>query len=112
MDETQKASERILSLKRTLKYNEKQLLKQGIVYPVIKSVRKRAKRFYHFAILTASFIIILSIIRVAFAQVSFISVLFSTGFGIFLAYFVRTNYNHIEKTLVESESLLKHKPYT
>jgi len=107
MEKIKKASEIILSLKIPIKYNEKKLLKEGTVYPVIKSVRKRAKRFYHFAILTASFLIMMSIIRVTFAQVSFFSVLFPVGFGVFLAYFVRTNYNHIENTLKESESLLK-----
>ncbi|GAB5410710.1 MAG: hypothetical protein BalsKO_30750 [Balneolaceae bacterium] len=107
MDENQKASEKILSLKIPIKYNEKKLLQEGTVLPVIASIRKRAKRFYHFLLVTASFLIILALIRVFLFNVSILDVLFPTVFGAFLVYFVHRNYNHIEDILKESESLLE-----
>tara|TARA_R110000868_G_scaffold396237_1_gene668367 strand:- start:2191 stop:2514 length:324 start_codon:yes stop_codon:yes gene_type:complete len=106
MENHQKASEIILGLKSRLRYNEKKLLQEGTVLPVITSIRKRSKRFYHFALAT-SFLLILSLTRVFFLNVSFFDVLFPTGFGIFLAYFVHRDYNHIEDTLKESESFLE-----
>lgn len=107
METNQKAAEIILGLKRTLKFNEKKLLQEGCVLPVITSVRKRAKRFYHFAFATATFLIIISLARVFFFNTSLIAVLFPTGFGLFLAYFVYRNYYHIEDILKESESMLE-----
>ncbi len=107
MDNNQKAVEKLLSLKRTLKYNEKQLLQDGEVHPVIDSVRKRNKRFYRFVLTLCSFMIVLGVVRLFIdPSGSFWYSIIPIGFSIFLTSFVHKNHKHIEEILNESESFL------
>lgn len=106
MGDNQIAAEIILTLKRTLTFNEKKLLQKGTILPVIISVRKRSKKFYLFALVTANLLVILSLTRVLFFDSSFLGVLLPIFFGVFLGYFVRKNYNHVEEILRKSESKL------
>lgn len=106
MENNQKAAEIILGLKRAIKYNEKKLLQEGVVLPVITSVRKRTKRLYRFVLTITTFLILISLVRLFFGDTSFFAVLFPFGFGVYLTYFIYRRNKHIESVLKESETML------
>jgi uncharacterized membrane protein YcjF (UPF0283 family) len=106
MENNQQAANHILTLKRTLKYDEKKMLEEGNVEPVISSVRKRTTRFYRFMISVVLVVFTLGIARVIFGDVSFLDVFFPFSVAGFIAVFGHKNFKDIDKILNESESML------